>query len=366
MSVKNCQCHDEGAAGPSSLYEGILLTICIGLRPRFCAAMILCVKSIVIAFLITIFSVNSAIAASDMTSEAQTLIEQASAKRNIVDLPGLRLTANVHIDNDGKPLDGTYALLENTPDQWREEIVFPGYSELRVGTNGLVYLKRSTDFEPYRISQLRRAIGMDEQFRPGPYPGDVIKKIREKKISGAKANCVEIATEEAYTYDVCVDEISGMLTRNKEGITEGDFQQIGTKVFPHSILLKQNGKTLVQVAVTELSIGNSFSSALFQSQPGAISNPGCLNAVPSHRIKNVAPVYPEADKLAHKQGTVAVYVVVGTDGRLHRLRAVQGVTPTLNDSALTSIAKWEYEPATCNGNPVETETVLEVHYVLGY
>lgn len=335
----------------------------IGLRLDSCAAMIPDVKFIAAALFVFV-CVDCSFAASDMASEAQTLIEKASAKRNIADLPGLRLTANVHIDNDGKPLDGTYALLENTPDQWREEIVFPGYSEVRVGTNGLVYLKRSTDFEPYRISQLQRAIGVDERLRPGPYPGDVIKKTRQKKISGAKANCVEIATKEAYTYDVCVDETTGMLRR--EGITESDLQQIGTKLFPRAISLKQGGKTLVQVAVSELSIGNSLPAALFQPLTGAISNPGCLNAMPPHKLKSVAPVYPAADKLAHKQGTVAVYAVVGTDGRLHKLKAVQGVSSTLDDSALESIAKWEYTPATCNGNPVETEVVIEVHYVLGY
>jgi hypothetical protein len=39
------------------------------------------------------------------------------------------MKAALQIDNAGKPLDGSYRLLWNGPEQWREEISFPGYTE---------------------------------------------------------------------------------------------------------------------------------------------------------------------------------------------------------------------------------------------
>src|SRR5438552_915835 len=82
-------------------------------------------------------------ASSDAASRGTGLIELASAKMNIFELPSFRMNANVRIDNFGKSLDGTYSLLWNGPEQWREEITFPGYSEVQVGSKGMLYLKRS-------------------------------------------------------------------------------------------------------------------------------------------------------------------------------------------------------------------------------
>ena len=323
------------------------------------------VKRTAVAFLLTIAWTASTFAASDTASRAQSLIEQATAAASVLDSPGLRMTARVRIDNEGKPLEGTYSLLRNGLEQWREEITFPGYSEVRVGTNGVIYLKRSSDFEPYRVSQLRGTLGLGARLHPGAYPGEAIKKIREEKIGGEKADCIEFASEQGHKRDVCVDEATGMLKRDKQGFVDSDFQPVGTKLFPRSMSLKQNGKVIVEVAITELSTGNAFPVSLFQPVQGAISTPGCFNPMPAHRTNNVLPRYPEADKAARIQGTVALYGKIGTDGKLRDLTVVSGVTPSLNESALTSLAQWEFAPATCNSNPVETEIVFEIHYQMG-
>lgn len=327
--------------------------------------MILSVKSGAATFLLTILFTAYTSAAPDASSRAQNLIEQATAAASVLDSPGLRMEARVRVDNDGKPLEGTYSLQRNGPDQWREEITFPGYSEVRVGTNGVVYLKRSSDFEPYRVSQLRQTIGLSARLHPGPYPGEVAKKIHEEKISGTKVNCIEFISEQGHKRDVCVDETTGMLRRDKQGFIDGDFQPAGAKPFPRSMSLKENGKVLVEVSVTELSTGNSLSDALFQPVQSAVSTAGCFSPVPAHKIKDVPPRYPEGDKIARLQGTVAVYGIIGTNGKPRNLKVVSGATPTMNESALTSLAHWQFAPATCSGNPVEMEIVLEVHYVLG-
>jgi hypothetical protein len=91
----------------------------------------------------------SALVASDKAQqEGKMLVEQAEARTNIFALPSFEMKASVRIDNKGKPLDGSYMLLWNGPGQWREEISFPGYTEVQVGGKGVVFLKRSTDVIP--------------------------------------------------------------------------------------------------------------------------------------------------------------------------------------------------------------------------
>src|SRR6266436_3354840 len=99
------------------------------------------------------------IASDSQSQEGKDLIEKAAEKMNIFALPYFEMKGNVRIDNQGKPLEGTYLLLWNGPDQCREEINFPGYTEIQLGGKGIVFLKRNVDFMPLRINQLRTALG---------------------------------------------------------------------------------------------------------------------------------------------------------------------------------------------------------------
>lgn len=119
--------------------------------------------------------------ASDADSRGRDLIAKAAEKTNIFALPSFRMNATVRIDNMGKPLEGTYSLLWNGPDQWREEITFPGYSEIQVGSKGMVYLKRSVSYMPYQVSQLRSTLGFNSRVDPGPWVREEIKKVHDEK-----------------------------------------------------------------------------------------------------------------------------------------------------------------------------------------
>jgi len=88
-------------------------------------------------FLVVVsFSICSsfAIASDNPSQDGKDLIEKAADKMNIFALPYFEMKANVRIlDNQEKRLEGTYSLLWNGPDKWREEINFAGYTELQLG-----------------------------------------------------------------------------------------------------------------------------------------------------------------------------------------------------------------------------------------
>jgi TonB family protein len=327
-------------------------------RMRFKIALLLC----------TLPCLTPAMASSDPTERGKELIQQALEKTNIFELPSFRMNANVRIDNFGKPLDGTYSLLWNGPDQWREEIAFPGYSEIQVGNQRVVYVKRSAPVMPYRIFQLHMALGFGTSGRgfgdQVPRTGETIKKVREVNLSGTKAQCVEIVGTSKITREVCVEVASGLLDRQRQGITDADWQPIGSKLFPRSISLTKNKSKIVEMQITQLDTSKLTGSGLFTAPEGAISRDGCMNPSPAAKVKDVDPLYPQMAKIARVQGIVATEVLIDNTGASKNLTIISTDSPLLNQATLDAVKQWRYEPATCNGEPVQIETVIEVRYSL--
>src|SRR5258708_3060484 len=111
-------------------------------------------KSCIRLILLLMLLASSVMASKDTKQQNMELIEHAEEKSKILTVASFEMKADVRIDKQGNPVDGTYVLLWNGPEQWREEISLPGYSEIRVGGKGVVFLKRSTDFIPLSIDQL--------------------------------------------------------------------------------------------------------------------------------------------------------------------------------------------------------------------
>ncbi|HEY1866384.1 MAG TPA: energy transducer TonB, partial [Candidatus Acidoferrales bacterium] len=80
-------------------------------------------------------------------------------------------------------------------------------------------------------------------------------------------------------------------------------------------------------------------------------------------IDHIEPTYPAQAKQEHVQGDVLVRVTIGKDGVPRLFELVRG-DPRLVQSALTVIPHWRYKPATLNGQPVESQTVITVSFNL--
>ena len=314
-----------------------------------------------------------AFAASDVDSRGRALIQQAQEKTDIFALPSFRMDAIVRIDNDGKPLDGTYSLVWNGPAQWREEITFPGYTEIQVGNHGIVHLKRTAAVMPYRIFQLHSTLGFGSTvirdgafFNLKPQDSEKVDKVRDRKLNGAKVTCVEISDERNHLpRQVCIDQATGVLNREYLGFIDTGWASVGPKIFPRSMKLLENGKPVVMVNVTDMQAGQKFSPAMFDSPPGAVAKDGCMNPLPAHPIKDVVPKYPDEDKRALHQGVVAVYALIDQNGIPQDLQTVLSASPGMDKSSLDSIRQRRYAPATCNNKAVPAETVIVTRFTIG-
>ncbi|HLW81290.1 MAG TPA: energy transducer TonB [Candidatus Acidoferrales bacterium] len=80
-------------------------------------------------------------------------------------------------------------------------------------------------------------------------------------------------------------------------------------------------------------------------------------------LRRVIPAYPEIARLARISGTVELLVLVGRDGRVKYVQALSG-NPLLAASARAGVEQWRYRPAILDGQAVEVETHVTVHFVL--
>jgi len=327
-------------------------------------------------FVLALLLISNLTLASDDKPQAESvsIIQRAVERTDIFSLPSFTIKASVKLNVHDKSLDGTYLLYWNGPDQWKDDVELPGYSEVQIGSKGSVYRKRSTDLIPPAIAELRSTLGFgaspllsrNASFRwPTLRKGETIKKVQNRKIAGTNAKCVEILDPTKYEREVCVDEATNNLLRIKP-FEDSQFLSIGDKVFPRSLSWVEDGKTHVAVRIDELTPGTQFPPNVFDVPEGANPKPGCMNPMPPEIVKKVQPQYPEADRLGRAQGDVYVSAIIGLDGVPSQLKIVSGVSSGLNQESLNSIKSWRYEPAQCGDTPIETENLLRVIFSLTY
>jgi TonB family protein len=66
------------------------------------------------------------------------------------------------------------------------------------------------------------------------------------------------------------------------------------------------------------------------------------------------PAFPKAG-----HGNLKIRFVIGTDGRLHKLAIVNSGGDAADSKAFNALRQWRYEPAMCNGVPMEAEGTVE-------
>lgn len=87
------------------------------------------------------------------------------------------------------------------------------------------------------------------------------------------------------------------------------------------------------------------------------------NVRPPRLIRQPSPIYPMLAKQARVQGVVTLHAIIAKDGTIQELKVVSG-HPLLVPAALEAVKQWLYEPTLLNGEPVEVDMQLDVHFTL--
>ena len=127
-----------------------------------------------------------------------------------------------------------------------------------------------------------------------------------------------------------------------------------------------DGKTLANVDIGELTAGPQLAPETFAPIAGVVRQQGCMNPLPARLTSKQAPQCPEKARSLRIQGTASAQATIGVDGVPKIKKVVESVDQDLEASSVAAISKWRYDPALCNGRPVNLKTILQVNSKLSY
>jgi len=83
--------------------------------------------------------------------------------------------------------------------------------------------------------------------------------------------------------------------------------------------------------------------------------------VPPKLIKSVRAVASLEELRDFETGNVVIDAVVGSSGEVNFISVLSG-PPSLRPAAVESLKQYQYEPATCNGQPVPAHVTITIHF----
>ncbi len=118
-------------------------------------------------------------------------------------------------------------------------------------------------------------------------------------------------------------------------------------------------------ASSDASSGNSSSG---NSSPGNASSANASSGNQSGDLsapsatRKVDPAYPLELMRQNVGGTVILYAIIHADGTVGSIRVLRSVDDRLDLFASQAIAKWQFQPATKNGAPVDVEATFWIPF----
>jgi TonB family protein len=100
------------------------------------------------------------------------------------------------------------------------------------------------------------------------------------------------------------------------------------------------------------------------AKPGAVSDADwvppfaeqshCPAILPPKPLTTPLPAFRNAGR-----ANLKIRFVIGIDGRLHKMAVVTSAGRAADSKAFNALRQWRYEPAKCNGIPMEAEGTVE-------
>jgi len=97
---------------------------------------------------------------------------------------------------------------------------------------------------------------------------------------------------------------------------------------------------------------------------GGVRIEGPRGLVLPRLVKNVAPKYRPSAMREKVQGTVKMFAIVGTDGKVIKSEVAQPLHPELDAQALDTLALWEFEPGRLHGVAVRVAITVQMTFKL--
>jgi TonB family protein len=96
-----------------------------------------------------------------------------------------------------------------------------------------------------------------------------------------------------------------------------------------------------------------------QSEPGEERQ-----VLPPEPLRKVDPIYDLSAMDDRVEGKVQLSAIIHKDGYVYGINIVRGVDPRLDNNAVQALRKWEFTPASVDGDPVDVDIVIEIPFRL--
>jgi TonB family protein len=120
------------------------------------------------------------------------------------------------------------------------------------------------------------------------------------------------------------------------------------------------GSWVIRFAALKPDSSSSYSHIAASSTDASSDAPVDLSAPSATR--KVDPAYPLELMRQNVSGTVILYAVIRADGTVGGVRVLRSVDERLDQFASDAITKWQFQPATKNGTPVDVEATFWIPF----
>jgi hypothetical protein len=273
-----------------------------------------------------------ATADNDDRAGAEKLLQQAEELTDIraSESHAFRLVARVRLfDEKGQTREGTYDLLWKSPTTWQDELRFADFSQVRIADVDKLFVSRKTPSLPLEVFQLLKLLDFPNLLRFSPEAK--AQKLRERTRNGSHERTLEIALPGRSPWKIISLDGSSPIPIRVEykgshfGYQFENYVAFNGHQYPRSLIEFDSNKSLIQVQVQELTDATLDASSLVPPQDARWLR-WCLHPDPARRVDldpfKVTPI-PGPLRGGALEHPVAIYGVIGTDGKWHNLAVVK-------------------------------------------
>lgn len=135
--------------------------------------------------------------------------------------------------------------------------------------------------------------------------------------------------------------------RDARGRTALDWADEGNRTYLSQIIRIASRPSVARVTVAEKPV-----------------DVGSAPLVPPRVLKETPPLYTKGAFDRGIEGRVVLKVIIRKDGSIGPVRVEQSLDDELDSAATEAVRKWQFDPATVNGEPINVLTNIEVDFII--
>ncbi|HKW98653.1 MAG TPA: energy transducer TonB [Bryobacteraceae bacterium] len=293
-----------------------------------------------------------------LRAEAVGLLERANRVSTPAVWPPNEMTLRFRVPEPapGEAAEGEYISSFGGPGLRRQEWHYGEYQPVQIRNGRRISVTRNNSPKPAVLELLPKLtpiyLGRFDQQ-------DVIRSIRN---GPADTRCVEFESvfgDRMQPGEICVAAREGWLLSIRQGdeVTKNaNFLAFAGAFLPGHIERWEAGRKVIEIEETV--VPKSDYPPDFFSVPETATGFICQNFRRAY-AENAPQPEPGGSPNVRD---VRLLGLIGTDGHVSNLKAIEQLEPELNGEAIKLVSGWTFSPATCDGMPAAWETVFTVHF----